>query len=251
MSFATDSKKVFKDFRLAARNLPLLVWLPFPFSTKKYAEHMHIDKFLTLHDNPPNPVGTENVHEDRWFYANGVVSDRTAWVVQAEMISKIFGKKVEALFNPTQTILVDLVETVYGRTFNRIDKTTKDYLHTLRPVIESGVEVHIVAYSQGGVVISNTIKCLIEEGVDLSNVNVYTFGSAHDEFEFDDKVYSEHFANTRDYVASIGVLHFRAGKAPVFVSDNSGHLLNAHYLYNFINGDYCGGASQLYSLLKT
>lgn len=246
-----DLKIIARDIGLVVKNSPLLWKLWFPLSDKKYAEHRHFKDFLTLNNNVPNPVGVAYNHPDRWFFANGIVSDRNAWHLQASMISSIFRKKIEALFNPTETILVDLAECVYGRTLNRKDTNVDDYIKELKPAIESGAEVNVIAYSQGGIIMSEVLSRLVEMDLDLSKLSVYTFGSAHDDFNFDGKVFSEHFANLGDYVASIGVLHFRAGKAPVYTADNCGHLLNAHYLYPFTKGEYCGGASKLYSLLKT
>lgn len=53
--------------------------------------------------------------------------------------------------------------------------------------------------------------------------------------------YIEHYANSQDFVANIGVLHFTSPQAqpyadgnpfygPVFIREGSGHLLNMHYL---------------------
>lgn len=243
-------RKSLKELGVVAKNSYLLPFVFFPISDKKLSEHREVVEFFKSDNDVPNPVGTQYVHEDRWFYANGVVSDRNGWAVQAKLLSEILEKKIEALFNPTASVVVDIIETIKGRTFNREESSVKEHIKSLLPAIQSGKPVHIVAYSQGGVTISNTIKKLIKMGVDLSNVSVYTFASPHDEFNFDGKVFSEHFANRGDYVAAIGVLHYRAGKAPVYVADKLGHLLNAHYLYNFINKDYCGGASKLYSFVK-
>lgn len=245
-----SAKDVAKDVGVLAKNLYLLPFVFFPPSAKQLSEWREVLEFAKSDNDVPNPVGTNFVHEDRWFYANGVVSDRNGWAVQAKLISKIFEKKIEALFNPTASVVVDIIETIKGRTFNREEESVKQHIEVLLPAIRSGKPVNIIAYSQGGVTISNTIKKLIKMGVDLSNVSVYTFASAHDEFNFDGKVYSEHFANRGDYVSAIGVLHYKAGKAPVYIADRLGHLLNAHYLYNFINKDYCGGASKLYSFVK-
>ena len=242
---------VTKDIGVLAKNLYLLPFVFFPPSAKQLSEWREGLEFAKSDNDVPNPVGTQYIHEDRWFYANGIVSDRNGWAVQAKLISKILEKKVEALFNPTGSFLVDLAETAAGRVFNRTEESVKQHIRDLLPAIQSGKPVHIIAYSQGGVTISNTIKKLIKMGVDLSNVSVYTFASAHDEFEFDGKLkHSEHFANRGDYVAAVGVLNYRAGQAPIYVADRLGHLLNSHYLYNFINKDYCGGASKLYSFVK-
>jgi hypothetical protein len=145
---------------------------------------------------------------------------------------------------------VDIIETIYGRTFNRMDESTSFYVDVLEPVLKSGQEVHVVAYSQGAVVVANAVRTLLKRKVDCSKLNVYTFGSPENDFNLDGKIYSEHFANKDDYVARIGVVHYGAGDAPVYIADKTGHFLNAHYLYDFMKGAYCGGKSKLYSYVK-
>ena len=242
-------KKAWRDLKLVVANSPLIPLINFPVTLETYSEFKHLDKLLFPRSaEVPNPVGRQYVHADRWFYANGVMSDRYMWALTAEYISTLFDKKIEALFNPTATLAIDIVESVLGRTFGRLTETVKGYYAVLKPVLESGAEVHVIAHSQGGISMAETIRKLIQNGVDVSKLHVYTFGSGHDGFDFP-SVYSEHFANRFDYVARLGVLTFGAGRSPVYKTDHFGHLLNAHYLPNFIEGDYCGGKSKLYSYL--
>lgn len=245
-----DLKKIIQEFSIAIPNIPYIPIFCLPYSNDERHEHRNWDKFIKLEKDVPHPVGIQNVHPERWFFCNGVVSDKSGWKLQADYISELFGKKVEALHNPTDTIVVDLIECMAGRVWNKAEAAAKKYVNILEPILRNGEEVHIIAYSQGGITLGNALKILHKKNVDTSKLSVYTFGSAHDFFDFDGKLYSEHFGNKNDYVARIGVLSYGAGQAKVYESDNYGHFLNAHYLSNFVKGDYCGGESKLYSYLK-
>jgi hypothetical protein len=90
----------------------------------------------------------------------------------------------------------------------------------------------------------------------ISKLEIFTFGNAARHFNNpvltpssnekdgrEERVikYVEHYANSQDFVANIGVLNFTSPQAqpyadgspffgPVFVREGSGHLLNMHYL---------------------
>lgn len=77
--------------------------------------------------------------------------------------------------------------------------------------------VVIIAHSQGGIILSNTVRELLERSrapggvslaVALRRLEVYSFCSAADEFSGKGEIFAEHFASEYDFVARIGVLHF-------------------------------------------
>jgi hypothetical protein len=111
--------------------------------------------------------------------------------------------------------------------------------------------VVLIAHSQGGIVAASIIDWLYGELTNetMRKLEVYTFGNAARHFRnpalregHPEQViqYIEHYANSQDFVANIGVLEFTSQMARysscdlfaghVFKREGSGHLLNMHYL---------------------
>jgi hypothetical protein len=125
-------------------------------------------------------------------------------------------------------------------------------------------KVVLITHSQGGIEGSSIIDWLLigTSTEALSKLEVYSFGNAARHFnnplikvpsptrsvgeatgDRGERVfkYIEHYANSEDFVANIGVLRFTSPQArpyrdgnpfygPVFIREGSGHLLNMHYL---------------------
>lgn len=103
----------------------------------------------------------------------------------------------------------------------------------------------ILAHSQGAIIASNMLgKCDL---VGARPVELYTFGGALDELSAGlDHV--EHFANTGDLVARIGVLDpgIRAHlPGTVYTREARGHWFLMHYLQFFKRGEF-GTRSRLF-----
>jgi len=123
-------------------------------------------------------------------------------------------------------------------------------------------KVVLIAHSQGGIEGSSILDWLFSDlSHDLmSKLEIFTFGNAARRFNnpllavsnglVDESrggrgqrviKHIEHYANSEDFVANIGVLNFTSPSAqpyadgnafagPVFIRRGSGHLLNMHYL---------------------
>ncbi|MCW8328481.1 hypothetical protein MD588_06625 [Photobacterium sp. SDRW27] len=223
----------------------------------------------SFHNNNPTPNET-------WFFLNGIGTNEDMAKVNAQMLSKIFKRPITPLHNPTNGFKHDLIEVMKGRTFDQntsIAKTTRDHirrelkkmavkLESADEDVKSTYKVVVIAHSQGGVIISNVVRMLIQDpscNSLLDHLEVYTFASAHDEYpspwavKDEQKVpFTEHFANDNDYIAEVGVLNSvgkTAGK--VYVKGGAGHLLNYHYLRDFDEGKYeghSGSGSRLHTL---
>jgi len=251
-----DTKDIPRDLKLALRHLPKLFFTTFfPVSLEGRSEYRYLGNWVQTFINPlnlnPGSIG-DQVHDDRWFYANGVISDNTTWQISAQDISETIDKKIEPLFNPTAGFLIDIIEAIIVRTFNRLEKTTKMYFSVLKPALETGAKVHVIAFSQGSIVMDTTIKELKKAGVDISKLHVHTFGGAHDEFDHPE-IFSEHFTNRYDYVSNIGTLFaLKLGKqsGKTYMLDRFGHLFGAHYIQDFRQKKYCGGESLLSKFIK-
>jgi hypothetical protein len=131
--------------------------------------------------------------------------------------------------------------------------------------------VVLILHSQGGIEGSSILDWLLSDLSHelISKLEIFTFGNAARRFNNPlltkhnssdgetnggrgERVikYIEHYANSEDFVANIGVLNFTSPSAqpyadgnafsgPVFIREGSGHLLNMHYLdkmFPMVNG---------------
>lgn len=200
------------------------------------------------------PVGKNNVAGEKWFFLNGICTNPTMWRLNAAYLNGIFQQRIHPLYNPTFGIHKDLAECIMGRTFNiKADVTKRLSEQLLADIQDDDIEkIVIIAHSQGGIISSNLLKglhCQCAEEIE-DKVELYTFASAADE-NTNDFFRQEHFANTLDYVAQIGVIrHAEDTNGPLYTTDKTGHLLNIHYLPYFVEGEYCDKKSQLFQYFQ-
>ncbi len=213
---------------------------------------------------------------EKWFFVNGIATDPTLLKMNGAYLYSVFKRPIELIYNPTDGVLIDIFESVFGRTF---DFSLTPELYTKRRVEDAIFSnmydrVILLAHSQGAIVASNVIRELIRDFRQknrlekLTRLEVYTFGSAADEIDADDTLsnahnrlvpYIEHFANTDDVIAQLGILqkenptYRKIMDGPIFKLEKSGHLFNAHYLCDIVNKRYVstqvGTQSRLYGYL--
>lgn len=107
---------------------------------------------------------------------------------------------------------------MFGRTLDMACPVVKELADAVeRQLVAENRRVVIIAHSQGGIILSNTVRELLERSrapggvslaVALRRLEVYSFCSAADEFDGKGEIFAEHFAAEYDFVARIGVLHF-------------------------------------------
>jgi hypothetical protein len=135
-------------------------------------------------------------------------------------------------------------------------------------------KVVLILHSQGGIEGSSILDWLLADLSSslISKLEIFTFGNAARHFNnpllnvsTDENgrdarggriiKHIEHYANSEDFVANIGVLNFTSPQAqpyadgnafygPVFIREGSGHLLDMHYLDNMftrVNGRVADG----------
>jgi hypothetical protein len=135
----------------------------------------------------------------------------------------------------------------------------------LRSALSSQItkKLVLILHSQGGIEGSSILDWLLADLSHsvISKLEIFTFGNAARHFNNPlissqsssqteshgggrgERVikYIEHYANSDDFVANIGVLNFTSPQAqpfadgnafagPVFIREGSGHLLDMHYL---------------------
>jgi hypothetical protein len=187
---------------------------------------------------------------EHWFFVNGVAVDADLAMQNAICLSEIFKRQITVVHNPTHGLLPDLIECVFERTLDQSSPISIDLYNAVMDALLNGEKVKVIGHSQGGIIASRLLyklQCLDFEA--FKNLEIYTFGSGADESVAVKGVKQEHFANSDDFVARIGITKAQAD-GDVYVRKEIGHLLNRDYLEHFVGGHFCGGKSRLYSYLK-
>ncbi|KAJ5725048.1 uncharacterized protein N7483_006405 [Penicillium malachiteum] len=206
------------------------------------------------------PVPEQPSHSgERWFFINGIAGSHS-WVQQnVDQLSYTFGRKITGIHNRTSGFVFDLIECVIQRCFSY---ATGD-IRAAYPLVKNALldptcqKVVFILHSQGGIEGGLVIDWLLDALPHdvLQHLEVYTFANAANHFNNPTRKwlskangshscrlseqnrsvgYIEHYANTVDIVAWIGVFHFinipNRYMGRFFVHPGSGHLLNQHYL---------------------
>jgi hypothetical protein len=194
-----------------------------------------------------------------WFFLNGICTSRSVLRLNGKALADLFQRKIYLMHNPSDGIVLDLLECLVGRTMQPISTLETSVSHILEEALNNHSKVVLIAHSQGGIITTGALHKLAtrlsgSRARLLKKLEVYTFASAATELDLP-QIYSEHFIHDKDYVARIGVAgnqeHF-SGR--FFNYKASGHLLNAHYLKHlaenkFISKD--GASSRLVERLQS
>lgn len=188
--------------------------------------------------------------DEAWFFINGIGTDVALLRSHGRLLEQLFGRRFELIYNPTDGVFVDLVESVLGRTFDLASEPAAYAYGRLLDALEAERyrKVVLLAHSQGGIIASNLVRRLVQESEDvelLEKLEIYTFASAADSMEVHAEAsdaagrlvpYVEHFANLDDPIARLGILRAfdertaHRYRGEVYVLDRRGHLFNTHYL---------------------
>lgn len=170
-----------------------------------------------------------------WFFLNGICTNRSVLRLNGKALADLFQRKIYLMHNPSDGIVLDLLECLAGRTLQPISTLETSVSQILEDALNDHGKVVLICHSQGGIITTGALHKLAtrlsgSRARLLKKLEVYTFASAAAEFDFP-QIYAEHFIHDSDYVARIGVAatpdHF-SGR--FFHYNASGHLLNAHYL---------------------
>jgi len=174
---------------------------------------------------------------------------------------------------PRKGLFFDLIECLIQRDLDYKTQDIRQGRAQIRSALASAAtkKVVLILHSQGGIEGSSILDWLLSDLSHevISKLEIFTFGNAarrfnnpllakHNSSDDEDKggrgerviKHIEHYANSEDFVANIGVLNFTSPSAQpyadgnafsglVFIREGSGHLLNMHYLdkmFPMVNG---------------
>ncbi|CAB4129751.1 hypothetical protein UFOVP116_103 [uncultured Caudovirales phage] len=262
--------KVVKDGKIVAREsrYALGVVIPNKTDVSKHDEtellrSINIAKFVSeaiFGFGPPAQIGKEvkvsnrRIQDDAtWFFINGICTTEELLESNCKYLSKIFGRTIIGIHNPTNGIISDLMEC----TISRVNEESSEKISIvaadrIKAELELGKNVKLIGHSQGGIIVRNVLRKLKEDNAPVAGrLEVFTFSSAaSDECEIEGVV-QEHFMNEFDYVARIGL------GAPEYHprklwerKGGTGHFLNKNYLTAFARGEFCNAESKLYGYMR-
>ena len=179
---------------------------------------------------------------------------------------------VKGIHNPSDGIILDLIECIYQRYFERDFIESEPVKHTCE-ILNSYVRnqginnIILVGHSQGCIILDLAIKRIHRDMIDKSKMNIfkiYTFANPVLPSEFFKDVTNinynnvEHFYNREDFVAKLGIANTNEHENQGYLSnifcskpcerdengnriieDKKGHLFGAHY--SLRKSDYIDG----------
>ncbi|MEM9595396.1 MAG: hypothetical protein AAGD06_14075 [Acidobacteriota bacterium] len=249
--------------------------------------HATVPRAFFLRDSPcslPKVDENDPFPREAWFFVNGIGSDLTLLAKHGDFLEALFGRRCELVYNPTDGLPLDILESVLGHTLDAQERPADYLLERVTDALSDSRldRVVVVGHSHGAKVVSRMLEQLVpglQDSAPLRRLEVYTLGAAADAMEVHPTLsrdagrlvpYVEHYANLDDVIARIGILQGRpkpaeTRRAPgrggdgttlrgeIYVLPNRGHLLNAHYLpavgERRFRSDRFGGDSRLYGYL--
>lgn len=196
---------------------------------------------------------------EAWYFLNGICTDRPVLRLNGKALADLFQRKVYLMHNPSDGVVLDLLECAVGRTLQLVSTLEKSVAHILEEALTTHDKVVFIVHSQGGIICTGALYRLANalggrRARLLNKLEVYTFASAACELELP-QVFSEHYIHRQDFVARIGVGAYpQKYSGEKFECDGSGHLFNTHYLSSLVQGRFRsakGAVSRLAEKLQT
>lgn len=112
---------------------------------------------------PPKHNRFNTLQSTKCFYINGILTDKSEARYHADVLSLAIRHDVILLHNPSKGFILDIFESVRGRTLGSTELATSAATKMLPDLKNPTVDkVLIYAHSQGGIIIFNVIKHLTE-----------------------------------------------------------------------------------------
>jgi hypothetical protein len=282
-SFWETTLDVLTDIYAVSKNIKTLPLVMAIEESEKYVPPT-VEKYETIYDmfniarevviscHPELEAQTEtfespnfhNEDKEQWFFINGILTSEIAAKLNAKALACIFDKDIHLIYNPTQTLFNDVMRCISSRTFGFPLRLAEIAYAQLIQALKTKDKVVLIAYSQGGIIASQIVSRLMQDEKHYHlacKLELYTFGNASNKLILKNNIsenaidsdfmpFIEHFANTRDFVAQISVIHYSDRiEGKLYTCDSIGHFLNIHYLPNLVDGRY-GDSNKLCSYIK-
>lgn len=185
------------------------------------------------------------------MFINGIMTNKKIILKNKEMLKKIFNRPINIIYNDTDFLIGDLLESLIDRNTKDLSDISTFALYEIsKKLTDPNIErIVLLCYSQGTIITSKVLKGLSKIGLDqeiyLKKLEIYAFANCSQKMQYikGEYPYMEHFANSNDFVAKIGCnvseKFIKSGEVlidgKVFIADKSGHMLNIHYINNFKN----------------
>jgi hypothetical protein len=207
------------------------------------------------------------VKNEYWIFVNGIATTSQIAFNDVEKLYELFSRPIWLCHNPTDSILVDLLECAADKVgfFNeywepRPRRSVARALEEALKQAEKGkyTRVVLIAHSQGTIITSNALTRILDGSAQTKQrmkkyLEVYAFANCSNQMPGTNLHYLENLSNKRDTVAWLGVLFpfpnfwqdtfgqgINIGGNRVEEPLNWGHLLIPHYLVPLRNGGYGG-----------
>jgi len=263
---------IFSDIYAVSKNiktLPLIMAIedsqkysqPTTANYEKIYNMLSIAREVFISYNPEIDTKTETFHaptnsksdnSEQWFFINGIMTSEIAAKFNAKALACIFDKDIHLIYNPTDTPFNDVMQCISSRTLGLPSRLAEIAYRQLIKALKNKNKVILIAYSQGGIIASQIVSKLMNDNSNkhLANkLELYTFGNASNKLilsninqentNIENSPFIEHFANSRDFIAQISVIHYKDRIAgSLYTCDSIGHFLNIHYLPNLVSGKF-------------
>jgi hypothetical protein len=110
---------------------------------------------------PGNCTGKHR--DERWFYINGICTDRRLAELGAATLCRIFDRPFTILYSPTEGFIFDLLASVIGKGWTITESATCNFAALVEALLDPEVRrVIVISHSQGAIVAGVMLKALEE-----------------------------------------------------------------------------------------
>jgi hypothetical protein len=220
-----------------------------PFVPKALESILFLEEASIIECKEPN---AEDFEDEKWFFINGIITNEDVAKINGRYISHLFCRPVTVLHNPTNSIGIDVMQSMAGKFGHKNLAFAEFSLPHIIEALETKKKVVLIGHSQGTLIISTILDILVRRKTDnLHLLEIYAFANCAEEMTNKpiknpkNRPWIESFANEHDVVAKLGILapHKQIRGIQIdgelFVKkDGRGHFLNIHYLEDFAKGKY-------------
>lgn len=199
------------------------------------------DKSMIQKDKAIKEIDT---HGASVFYVNGILTDQEDAVKQKHKLEELLNEKVGLFYNETGGLIIDLLESSYGRNLDKKSEAAKALAVSIQDQLNRhNNDITLVGHSQGAIILNNALELIQEnESInknDLKRINFVTFGAAINECNLNDNIKIEHFANIDDPIPNLGILRKnKIHSGDIFKRDETGHFFVRDYLHPLEIGEF-------------